>query len=133
MSQSSAITSQDAHDQLLADLLAQMTEERQQGREPELEARLRAHPEVAEELRSLWVVTQLAGAFVDTRATGSYVPNQKSEVRTTPKTLAFPKPFGRYELLEELGRGGMGVVYKAKQHHPERLVAIKMILRGEMA
>ncbi len=41
---------QDAHDQLLADLLGQLTEERQQGREPDLEGRLRLHPEVAEEL-----------------------------------------------------------------------------------
>jgi serine/threonine protein kinase/WD40 repeat protein len=33
-----------------------------------------------------------------------------------------------YELLDELGRGGMSVVYRARQTHPRRIVAVKMIL-----
>lgn len=94
------------------------------GQMPDRDQIIAAHPDLADELRAFFA------DHIRMMVAAAPVRNALNDLSSSE---SFPQPFGDYELLAEIGRGGMGVVYKSRQISLNRVVALKRIRAGQLA
>ncbi len=118
-------------------LLDEYLRQLQAGDQPDRDKLLKKHPKLAPALECLDLLEGIASDLLEgvTRAAQAATPGpvKDSTITLSSSAIQLPSDFGAYELLEEVGRGGMGVVYKARQKGLDRAVAVKMILAGHLA
>jgi serine/threonine-protein kinase len=116
------------YEQNLATLLSHLADRVSAGENLNLESVCNEHPAFEKDLRELWgviVVTNVAATAQSDITLPHQIPRAQS--------LQLPRQFGNYVLEQEIGRGGMGIVFQARRLADNAAVAIKMILKGEFA
>lgn len=127
----SAADDSQQRDLRLAEIISNVGDSVIRGEIIDFEKICNANPDLAGELKRLWgtiLVTDTAGAAAD-----EGIADTTGDEATRWRSIKLPTTIDDFELIEELGRGGMGVVYRARQISLNRAVAIKMILRGRLA
>jgi tetratricopeptide (TPR) repeat protein len=115
----------------LGEILADWLEAEERGRVPARQEWLARHAEFAPELQEFLADTErFQGLAVPLREVARAAHVAFAFQPPRPPTAPPPGPLGDYELLEEIGQGGMGVVYRARQRSLGRLVALKMVRPG---
>jgi WD40 repeat protein/tRNA A-37 threonylcarbamoyl transferase component Bud32 len=118
-------------------LIADYLDREAAGQAPERTAWLEHHADVAQELREFLDeharIGRLGSPLRALALPGSDAATIGGSTADTGEAPAVVRYFGDYELLAEIARGGMGVVFKARQRSLNRLVALKMILAGQLA
>lgn len=82
-------------------------------------------PGILAELKQLLATASMAEICFETRFN-----DQENQPLPSVPPNSLPRDFGDYRLLEILGEGGMGVVYKARQRSLGRIIALKLIRKG---
>ena len=132
--------SKGTHESKLSRVLAEYLEAVEQGFDVSQDQWIARHPDCADQLREFFSGRQLLADVVSPAVNaGTSAVNAPTMLPGEPSAkLRSAEPFrvryfGEYELLEEIARGGMGVVFKARQVTLKRIVALKMILSGQFA
>jgi serine/threonine-protein kinase len=121
-------------DQRLNDILHSYLQAVDAGHAPDRQELLHRHPEFASELEAYFhdqdQMDQVAKAMQPEPAESPTIPPEQAPGLAPGIHVRY---FGDYELIAEIARGGMGVVWKARQLSLNRVVALKMILAGQLA
>jgi serine/threonine protein kinase len=127
-------------DERVDEAIAEFLEAAEAGRAPDVREFIARHADLATELEAFFADRKQFGQLVQplmpapqARGGGWDEPTLAPAQTDGGSSLGTVRYFGDYELLEEIARGGMGVVYKARQVSLKRIVALKMILAGQFA